>query len=187
MNAMATELKAPAAGVAVWPLTSDDIETAAGWLRDPRNAQWLDFGSGMNAMSSMTLKLWTQRGHHAIWVFGPPEEKVPVGLVALGNIHPRFRTAEAWGVLGDKRYGTRDLTGRATALLLDYGFSTLGLESIYAWTVEINRGGRRLIERMGFRFMGRQRKSHRIGERSYDRLWFDLVPEEFRGFSETWR
>ena len=93
----------------------------------------------------------------------------------------RKRNAEAWCVLGDKSYGPQGLTLRAAKKLLEYGFGELGLHCIYAWTVEINRGGRRLLELMGFRFAGRLRESHHIDGRTYDRLWFDLLAHEFRG------
>jgi RimJ/RimL family protein N-acetyltransferase len=168
-------------------MQNGDVETAAGWLADPRNVQWLDFGAAVDVPTALTLKLWSQRKSHSIWVFGPAEPWTPVGLVGLGNIHPRYRTAEAWCVLGDKRFGTRDLTAPASAQVIGHGFAELGLRSIYAWTVEVNRGGRRLLERLGFRFIGRQRSSHTIDGGTYDRLWFDLLPQEFRGLEETWR
>lgn len=168
--------------VETWPLDGRDFEIAARWLSEDRNARWLDFGAGTPALTPVALKLLTRRNQHCIWVYGPPGERTPVGLVGLGNIQRRFGTAEAWVVLGEKEYGPRDLTTRAVARLLEHGFDELGLRCIYAWTVEINRGGRRLLERFGFRFAGKLRESHRIGNRTYDRLWFDLLADEYEGY-----
>lgn len=170
--------------VETWPLGAADLEIAARWLAEDRNARWLDFGAGNPALTPLALKVMTQRDQHCIWVYGPPDERTPVGLVGLGNIQRRFGTAEAWCVLGEKEYGPRDLTIRAVGQLLEHGFGELGLRCIYAWTVEINRGGRRLLERFGFRYAGKLRQSHRIDDRTYDRLWFDLLADEYEGYRE---
>lgn len=174
----------PADGVAVWPLDSEDLELAARWLAADRNGRWLDFG-GTTAPTALALRVMSQRQSHSIWVYGPPDERIPVGLVGLGNIQPRFGTAEIWCVLGEKEYGPRDLTVRAGAFVIEHGFSALGLGCIYAWTVEVNRGGRRLLRRFGFREAGRLRASHRIDGRVCDRIWFDLLADEFGGFGDV--
>lgn len=167
-----------------WPLGARDFDTAAGWLLEEHNARWLDFGMDTPALSPAVLKMMAGRDKHCIWVFGPAEERRPVGLVALSSVQRRFRTGELWFVLGDKHYGSRGLTTRAVERLIAYGFGALELRCIYAWTVEINRGGRRLLERTGFRFAGKLRDSHRIDGRWYDRLWYDLLPEEYNGHEE---
>jgi RimJ/RimL family protein N-acetyltransferase len=42
----------------------------------------------------------------------------------------------------------------------------------------------RTIERLGFRFIGRQRQCHYIDGRLYDRLLFDLLASEHRELDE---
>lgn len=169
--------------VSVWPLEADDLEIAARWLAEDRNGRWLDFGT-VTAPSPLALRVMAGRDAHSIFVYGPPDEHRPVGLVALGNIQPRFGTAEAWCVLGEKEYGPRDLTVRAAAFLLEHAFGTEGLTCVYAWTAEVNRGGRRLLQRLGFREAGRLRSSHRIDGRTCDRIWFDLLADEYDGYGE---
>lgn len=166
--------------VATWPLGKEDFDVAARWLAEERNAEWLDFGSASGVLNPVSLRILSQRGQHCVWVYGPAEGR-PAGLVALGNIQPRFRTAEAWFVLGAKELARQDLTVEALGRLLEHGFGALDLRCIHAWTVEINRGGRRVLERLGFRLAGRLRESHTMGDRAYDRLWFDLLAHEFRG------
>jgi RimJ/RimL family protein N-acetyltransferase len=168
--------------VVTWPLGDQDIQVAAGWLAEERNARWLDFGSPTGMISPLGLKLLAQREQHCIWVYGPAGERRPAGLVALGNIQSRFRTAEAWVVLGAKELGPRDLTIMAACKLLTHAFGPLALHTVYAWTVEANRGGRRILERCGFRYAGKLRESHRLGDKTYDRLWFDLLAHEFHGY-----
>jgi len=83
-----------------------------------------------------------------------------------------------WVVLGRKRYG--GYGPRAASKLLTLGFTELGLESVGAWTVEINVPARRGLERLGFRYIGRQRRCHWIDGRPYDRLLYDLLASEHR-------
>jgi len=60
-------------------------------------------------------------------------------------------------------------------------FQELGLHSVNTWTVEHN-ASRRGAERLGFRFIGRQRQCHLIDGQPYDRLLFDLLASEHREF-----
>jgi len=105
--------------------------------------------------------------------------------VGLSNVDTDFCTAEVWFVLGNKAYAKRDLTVRATTLLIGHGFRSLGLRSVFAWTLETNLGGRRTLERMGFSYIGRRRRCHRIDGRLYDRLLFDLLAEEHSGYERS--
>ncbi len=168
--------------VAVRRLGEGDYERVAGWLSESRNARWLDFGPALGRMDALRLKLMAARPDNIVWTYGPACEGVAVGVVGLHRLDRRFGTAELWAVLGEKQYGSRDLTVRAVARLLSHGFDELGLRSIHAWTVESNRHSRRALERLGFRFFGRQRACHVIEGTVYDRLWFDMLADEFRGY-----
>jgi RimJ/RimL family protein N-acetyltransferase len=62
-------------------------------------------------------------------------------------------------------------------------FRDLGLHSVNTWSVDLNPS-LRTIERLGFRFIGRQRQCHFIDGRLYDRLLFDLLASEHRELDE---
>ena len=49
----------------------------------------------------------------------------------------------------------------------------------HTWVVEGNPSVRAL-ERLNFRYIGRQRQCHYTDGRSYDRLWFDLLASEHK-------
>ena len=166
----------------VRPIQTHEIERVAGWLQEERNSRWLDFGGGRKSVDAVGLKVMCQRPLHFLRVFTPDDEDRPIGIVGLSNVDRDFGTAEAWGVLGEKEYGRHDLTVRASAQLLEEAFRTLELRSIFAWTVEVNRGGQRLLERLRFRFVGRRRQCHRVNGRLHDRLLYDLLAEEYTGY-----
>jgi RimJ/RimL family protein N-acetyltransferase len=162
------------------PLDSPErIELAAGWLNREENYKWLDFGNGVQSLTPVMLKVMTQRDLHVLRLYTPPGSDLPIGVVGLSNVDRRFRTAGSlWAVLGRKRYG--GYAGRAAWMILTLGFMEMGLESVAAWTVEINVAARTQLERLGFRFIGRQRRCHWIDGQPYDRLLYDLLADELR-------
>jgi RimJ/RimL family protein N-acetyltransferase len=162
------------------PVEGEDISTVAGWLADEHNRQWLDFGAGRQVLSASSLKIMTQRDLHLMRLFAPDVAGPAVGLVALSDVDPTFGTARLWYVRGEKESGGRGLTSLAVSGLLGLGFNELGLGAINAWAVEHNRASIRVLEKNNFRPIGRQRRCHRIDSHIYDRLWFDLVAEEYR-------
>ena len=165
----------------VWvrPLEINDLDLVAGWLALEENYQWLDFGSGLQQLSPVSLAAMVKRDIHDILVFGEDGKTVPVGLVALSDIATNFGSGTLWYVLGDKSYGGKGYTSQAVAAMLERAFGTLGLVSVYAWTVSNNIGSARILEKHGFQRIGVQRQCHRIGETQYDRLSFDLLAEEY--------
>jgi len=152
------------------------IELVSHWLSKDENCKWLDFGNGVQALTPQMIKIMTQRGLHVLRAFTGDPDDVPAGVVGLSNVDRTSKTAMLWGVLGNKRYG--GYTTRASSRLLTLGFTELGLAAVNAWTVEINVASRRALDRLGFKYVGRQRQCHRMDGRTYDRLLFDLLAEE---------
>jgi len=162
--------------------TPERIELAAGWLSDPANYKWLDFGNGIQKVTPVTLRVMTQRDLHVVRLYTPDEEDFPVGIVGLTNVDRNFKTASIWAVLGHKRYG--GWTMPACSKMLTFAFTELGLRAVSAWTVEINVPAQRVLERLRFRPIGRQRQCHVIEGRAYDRLLFDLLATEHQEVPE---
>jgi RimJ/RimL family protein N-acetyltransferase len=155
------------------------LELAANWLGREENYRWLDFGAGAHPLSVISLKIMTQRDLHVLRLFTRDDSEFPVGIVALSDINRQSKTAGSlWMVLGRKRYG--GYAARAVSKLLTFGFRELGLEAVSAWTMESNVAGRRVLEQLNFRYVGRLRRRHWIDGRPYDRLLYDLLATEHR-------
>jgi RimJ/RimL family protein N-acetyltransferase len=161
------------------PDSPELLTLVAGWLARKENYQWLDFGDGRQLVSREWLKMVTQRQSAVLRVFTSDEEYQPIGVAGLLNVSPHFGTAGAWVVLGDKSFARRGYATRALSGMLTYGFRELRLRSIHTWAVD-DSICTRLARRVGFKPMGRQRQSHVIDGRSYDRLWFDLLATEHK-------
>lgn len=162
------------------------FELAAGWLAQEENHQWLDFGNSRQAFTPALLKIMAQRETHFLRLYTAHDDDAPIGIVGLNNVDRNFGTATLWGVAGDKSYRHRGYTGIAASGLLTLAFREIGLHSVNTWVVDHNTS-QRSVERLGFRFIGRQRQCHYIGGRAYDRLLFDLLACEHREHPEVSR
>src|SRR5690242_15766840 len=163
------------------PIDNDRlISLAAGWLGERHNYQWLDFGAGAQAISPILLKIMTQKDSHIIRAFTSDDDGEPIGLTALSNVNAGFRTAVLWIVLGDRRYSAKGYAYRASSAMLTQGFTAYGLECINAWAVECNHASLRILRKLNFKPIGRQRSCHYIDGQPFDRLLFELQSNDYR-------
>lgn len=162
------------------PLDSAElIETAAGWLAREENYRWLDFGNGQQIITPPVLKIMALRKTHLLRAYTADDDDRPIGIVGLENINRKFRTATLWGATGDKSFRTSGYATFAGSKILTIAFRDLGLHVVNTWVVDGNPS-QRIVERLGFRYCGRQRECHYMDDVVYDRLMFDLLASEHR-------
>jgi RimJ/RimL family protein N-acetyltransferase len=155
---------------------TDLIELVAGWLTAKENHQWLDFGNGRQTITPALLKIMAQRETHFLRAY-TDDAGVPIGIAGLNSVDLRSHTATLWGVTGDKSFRCRGYATLAASKFLTLAFRELGLHAVNTWIVDGNPS-RRLIERVNFRFIGRQRQCHYIDGECRDRLLYDLLASE---------
>ncbi len=120
-----------------------------------------------------------EQGNHVFFIIYEYVTLRPIGLTELRRINHRHGTA-AFGILigekdcWDKGYGTE-----ATRLVLDYGFTIVGLHNIRLSTFAYNERAIRAYTRAGFRIIGRQREAYRWGNKLYDNVIMDCISTEF--------
>jgi len=166
--------------------TPEILELAARWLADKDNVQWLDFGNGRPVVTPALLRIMSQRETHFLRAY-TSDSDTPIGVIGLNSIDRTFKTATFWGVSGDKSFGNRGFSTIASSKLLAIAFGDLGLHAINTWAVDGNPSVR-TIERLGFRFIGRQRRCHYVDGSPRDRLLFDLLAAEHCEIDEArWR
>ena len=169
------------------PLDSAErIELAAGWLARKENYQWLDFGAGRQVVTPALLKIMSQRDTHFMRLYTADGSDRPIGIVGLNSIDRVFRSATFWAAAGDKSFRQRGYATHASARFLSLAFRELGLNVINTWALEHNPSLRG-IERLEFRYVGRQRQCHYIDGKPYDRLLFDLLASEHRDLVDARR
>jgi RimJ/RimL family protein N-acetyltransferase len=166
------------------PLDTPAIRLAAQWLERAENHQWLDFGHGVRSLTAPLLTLMNKHELHRLRMYTPDDSDTPIGIIGLSDITTRRESATLWYVLGDKRFGGRSYTSRAVAGMLTLGFGDVGLQVVHAWAVEANAPSVRVLERNGFKLVGRLRRCHQIDGALFDRLLFDMLRDEHVASSE---
>jgi RimJ/RimL family protein N-acetyltransferase len=164
-------------------VTPESLELAAGWLARKENYQWLDFGNGRQIVTPALLKIMAQRETHFMRVYTWGRDNAAIGIVGLNSVDRSSGTATLWAVAGEKSFSNRGYVSLATSKFLTLAFRDLGLRAINTWIVDRNPSLRSL-QRLNFRFIGRQRQCHIIDGRPHDRLLFDLLAAEHRELDE---
>ena len=54
--------------------TPERIELVAGWLGKAENYKWLDFGNGVQRVTSITLRIMSQRDIHVFRIYTAGDE-----------------------------------------------------------------------------------------------------------------
>lgn len=104
----------------------------------------------------------------------------PIGTSGLSNIDYRLRRAEFGIVIGEKGCWGRGYGTETARLLLDYGFTALGLHNIMLTTQSLNARAIRAYLRAGFREIGRRREAHWLAGKPYDVVYMDCLAGEFQ-------
>jgi RimJ/RimL family protein N-acetyltransferase len=114
-------------------------------------------------------------------MFGIYEKKsgLPVGNAGLTGIRSLHRSAEFGIGIGESWARGQGYGTEATRLVLDYGFTALGLHHIWLRCVAFNTAGIRAYEKAGFKQSGRLREGWQVGGRQYDVILMDILAREF--------
>ena len=119
------------------------------------------------------------KGHYHIFTIVAREGDEPIGRCGLFGIDQVNRRAMLGIFIGEKAYWGQGFGQDAIALLLDYGFGLLNLNSIMLGTMAFNERAINCYRKVGFREIGRRREARIVGEKKYDVVLMDILAEEF--------
>ncbi len=103
----------------------------------------------------------------------------PIGVTDLRRINYKDRNAEFGILIGEKDCWDKGFGTEATILMLDYGFTILGLHNILLETYSYNERAIKAYLHAGFRIIGRRREANRWGNKLYDEVIMDCLSTEF--------
>lgn len=163
------------------PLTEKLLEKYARWLNDFQNTQYL-IPTLRKVFTQNEIEELFQKyisNDNQIWftIYELKSEN------AIGFCRLKVEGLDQRGSLAIL-IGKRDLWGMgfgsdATFLLIDYGFTVLNLETIHLNVMENNKRARQVFQKTGFKENGRQRKFMKLNGEFFDRIWMDVLREEF--------
>ena len=103
-----------------------------------------------------------------------------IGQCGLEQINHFDRTAKYTILIGEKDCWNRGFGTETTQLVLDYGFTCLGLHNLYLTVYSFNQRGLNAYRRAGFKEIGRQREACRLGGKAHDVIYMDCLATEFQ-------
>ena len=107
------------------------------------------------------------------------EQDALIGRCLLFNIDWVNRKAMLGIVIGEKNYWNNGYGQDAVALLLDYAFMLLNLNSVMLGVMAFNERAIRCYKNVGFQEIGRRRQARIVGNQKYDGILMDILAEEF--------
>ena len=167
--------------VALGPLRRDLLPLYLRWINDFGTTRTLGIPSG--PMTWEQEEAWFNRAaaaEHTIH-FTIYERSIwrPVGTCGLNGVDYRNRGAEIGILIGEadargKGYGTETIR-----LMLDYGFTALGLNNLMLRVFEYNLAAQRAYQKAGMREFGRRREAQFMDGRLWDVIYMDCLAGEF--------
>ena len=107
------------------------------------------------------------------------ETKKVIGMISLMNIDYKNKNAEIGYWLGKKYWGKK-IMKEAVRLILGFGFKKLKLVRIYARVMSPNISSAKLLEKSGFQYEGRMRKTTLRKGKWMDDLRYSILSSEFK-------
>jgi RimJ/RimL family protein N-acetyltransferase len=163
--------------ITIEPLGADDFGIVARWLATPSINRWLtaDWREKPANPTIVAIAVRNRRNRFFLVRFSGE----PCGVVALSDVDATDKTGMVWYLLGESRLSGQGITSHAVADLIRISFRELGLRALYAWAMEENAASRRVLAKAGFREAGRLRQSASLEGRQTDRIYFDLIADDF--------
>lgn len=169
--------------VALGPIRRDLLPLYQRWINDFEVVRGLTVS--LRPLTSEAEEVWYERAskedgsvHFTIY------ERVtlrPIGNTSLMEIDHLHRTAEFGILIGEKECWGKGYGTEVTGLMLDYGFTGLGLHNIQLRVFSFNERALRAYQRAGFHLIGRRREARRLGGTAYDVIYMDCLATEFQG------
>lgn len=168
--------------VALGPLSRDLIPSFTGWLNDFNVQHRLGFPRP-GPMALEAEEQWYESvstdSDRITFAIRERETMKAIGSTGLHAITSGDQSATFGIMIGDpdargKGYGTE--TAR---LMLDYGFTVLGLHSINLTVAEFNIAGRKAYARAGFKECGRLRERILFAGKRWDQILMDCLAHDF--------
>ena len=103
----------------------------------------------------------------------------PIGSCDLRDVDHRNRVATMGMLVGEPDARGQGYGTEATRLLLDVGFTVLGLHSIWLTVFSFNLAGQRCYDKAGFREVGRRRQCRLLDGVLHDEIVMDILATEF--------
>lgn len=129
-----------------------DVHNKIRWINDPENNLYLHYDIPLEY--EKTVQWYRNKNNETRLDLIIEYCGIPVGLMGLLGIDRTNNKAEYYICLGEKEYKGKGIAKSATKMLIDYGFTELGLNKIFLNVDAENIVACHLYEKCGFECEG---------------------------------
>jgi diamine N-acetyltransferase len=171
--------------VGLGPLRGDLVPLYQRWVNDLQVSRGLGMRQIMTeeAERSWYEEFSKQDPSRVSFTIYDLDDLAPVGTTSLFEMD-HFHGTAAFGIMVAERRG-QGFGTEATRLMLEWGFTVLGLHNIELRVWDWNAGAIRAYTKAGFREIGRRRGGVVVMGRRYDIVYMDAIAPEFKGSTLT--
>jgi RimJ/RimL family protein N-acetyltransferase len=161
------------------PINVDDYPIYAKWMND------LEVTKGLgNYMQNFSLNVEREvleklSREHSYAIIDPVKDEL-IGNCGLFNINHLERNGSVGIFIGNKDYWGKGYGREALTLIMRFGFDYLNLRNIMLKVFSFNEQAIKSYISIGFKEIGRRRKSIVMNGVEYDDVYMDILDEEFR-------
>ncbi|MDF2645375.1 MAG: acetyltransferase, family [Paenibacillus sp.] len=162
-------------------LEVEDLPLIAAW-RNQSEIRRSFFNKALLAASGQ--KKWFERiiedRSKQFFVGVSKDSNLPFGMISLVDIDLANQKAEiGTTIVGDQSMWGKGIASEMIALLLEYAFVDLGLNRVYAYAIDYNKGSIRVKEKGGFQMEGVLRQHHYSNGSFHDVMIMGITRQEW--------
>ncbi|MCD6122562.1 MAG: GNAT family N-acetyltransferase [Spirochaetales bacterium] len=160
------------------PINVNDLEIYTKWLNDLGVVKYLSFHSKMISLLTEKEALEKLSGGQSYAIITKERDEL-IGNCGLMDIDHLNRNCEAGIFIGNKDYWGKGYGTEALSLLISYSINYLNIRNFILRVYSFNTRAIKSYKKIGFKEIGRRRKSLIMENREYDIVYMDLLAEEF--------
>ncbi len=160
------------------PMDEEDLPIYTKWLND----------SSITDNLGMTWNLFTEekekkelqnmaKDGYNFAIVRLSDEKL-LGSMSILDINHRNRNAQCGLFIGDEEDRSQGYGTEALNLLLSYAFNTLNINNMMLKVFSFNQRAIACYKKVGFREIGRRRKSYFVNGSYHDEIFMDILSNE---------
>jgi len=153
------------------------------WVNDRQNIQYM---STLIRCKKHTLQSIQQEirqadpSYERLFMVLCKGKRQPIGHAGIDDIDTHDRRAEIFFLIGDKEEQGKGYSKDILMKLLDYAFTKMRLNSLFATATIRNIPSQKALERAGFKRIGIRREYNNIGGKFMDEILYDMTAKEYR-------
>lgn len=163
------------------PFSLDDVEIYTQWLNNMEITDNLGISDRMTTIENSRnwIKRVIDEKAYQFLIIELKNDRI-LGKIELYKVDYIKRIGEIGVFIAEKSDRGRGFAKEAINLLLDFSFNYLNLNNIMLGVFEFNKIAIELYEKIGFKEIGRRRKSYFLNGEYFDSVFMDILSEEFK-------